>query len=236
MLNGSRVALEPGYLLHRRPYRETSLLLDVFSEAHGRVSIVAHGVRRSKMQAGLLQPFTPLAFSWSGRRELVTLSGVEALGNPHPLTGRCLYGGLYLNELVSRTLVHNDPHPDLFRSYAEALCKLADAQATESTFRVFEKRVLESMGYGLLTDRDVRTGEPLEPSETYYYRLEHGPSRLHSEAEGIAVSGASLIAIKAESFNDADELRCAKQLMRYLLRPHLGEKSLTSRSLYSSPL
>src|SRR4029079_13195722 len=117
-----RVLLQPAFILHHRPFRETSVLLDVFSEEHGRISLVAKGVRthRSKLKA-LLQPFVPLLASWQGKNELMNLVSVEANGPPFQLCGDCLLSGFYVNELLVRLLQKQDPHPRLFSYYVSTL-------------------------------------------------------------------------------------------------------------------
>src|SRR5580693_2734969 len=104
-----RILLQQAFILHHRPFRETSLLLDVFTEEHGKISLIAKGVRkhRSTLKA-LLQPFVPLLVSWQGKNELMNLVSVEAKGPPFQLRGDCLLSGLYVNELLVRVLQKQD--------------------------------------------------------------------------------------------------------------------------------
>ncbi|MGB1139895.1 MAG: DNA repair protein RecO, partial [Halioglobus sp.] len=119
-----RVTLQPAFILHSRPYRDTSVMLDVLTPEHGRIGIVAKGARRSRRRgsdAALLQAFTPLLLSFTGRAELKTLTGVETAGVSSRLAGEHLYSALYINELLVRLLHRNDPHPRLFADYGLAL-------------------------------------------------------------------------------------------------------------------
>lgn len=225
-----RVTLEPGYLLHQRPYRETSALLEVFSREHGRVGLIARGVRGPRSRrAGLLQPFGALRLSWQGRGELHTLTEVESSEPHRPLIGTRLVSGLYLNELLMRLLRREDPHAGLFEAYAAALDELRVATPEAGLLRVFEKRLLDELGYGLLLDRDA-AGEPLRAEGLYRYEAEHGPVPL-AVATADAVAGSALIALGREDAR-APELRGLTRMMRRLLRPYLGERALKTRELY----
>ncbi len=176
MGNPSHVQLVSAYVLHQRPYRESSALLEVFAESHGRVGLVARGVRSPKSrQRGDLQPFRPLRLSWSGRGELGTLTGVESDGPSVALHGAALYSGFYLNELLVRLLARHDPHPRLYAQYRASLVQLGLASDIEPVLRIFEKRLLEEIGYGLLLDHEVRHGEAVQPDAWYDYHLESGP-------------------------------------------------------------
>ena len=137
-----KVLLQPCYVLHMRAYRDTSLLLELFSLEHGRISAVARSARGPKSRfKGILQQFVPLLLSWQGRAELMNLSGAEGNGMPHYLTGDALLCGIYLNELLMRLLHRHDAHPGLFTAYQQALVGLQQNQQ-QITLRLFEKRLL----------------------------------------------------------------------------------------------
>lgn len=226
-----RVDLQPGYVLHARPYRETSQLLELVTREFGRVGVVARGVRR---RGGGLQPFRPLLVSWSGRGELRTLVASEGAGSPLGLNGRALLNGFYLNEVMMRLTHRDDPNPGAFEAYHRALVALAGPAPAEATLRVFEKRLLEALGYGLVLDRESATGAPLTPGVRYRYRLEHGPEALAGEAGEApgTVSGATLLALARESLESRVELVEAKALMRPIMAFYLGPKPLASRALF----
>lgn len=226
--------LHPAYILHQRPYRDTSLLLEVFSRDHGRFGLVARGARgpRSRIR-GLLQPFQPLLLSWSGRAELGTLHSVEADGAAPRLTGTTLYSGFYLNELLMRLLQRLDPHPGLYAAYAEAL----DGLQTEALrpLRLFEKRLLEALGYGLLLDCEADSGEPVDAGTEYVYALESGPARCAGAATGgLRLSGRSLLSLAAEELADAQSLSDAKRLLRAALGLYLGDRELKTREVFAA--
>lgn len=228
-----RISQEPAYVLHHYDYSETSLLLEVFTRQQGRLGLIAKGARRprSPLRAALI-PFQPLIVSFSGRGELPTLTAVETFGSAARIGGETLFCGLYLNELLLRLLHRHDPHERLFLSYAQALVSLG-AENTEATLRVFEKRLLEDIGFGPVLDHDVHDGSPLQPATRYRYLAERGPVCAQElDDEGIAIQGASLLALAQECLQGENILAETKRLLRVLLARHLGERPLATRDLF----
>ncbi len=231
-----RVQLEPGYVLHGRAYRETSELLEVFTRTHGRISLVAKGMRRRG--AGLraiLQPFQPLALSWSGRGGgLMTLRAAEAAGAAIPLQGAPLMSAFYVNELVIRFLHRGDPHPGLFDAYSETLRRLGSDGTPDRALRRFELALLAESGYGLNLDHDAVSGQPLDPGRRYRYVIERGPVPVETaEAGDVTYSGAELLAIGSEEL-DAPNLQSARLLLRNVLDHYLGGRPLRTREVFSA--
>lgn len=229
-----RVSQEPAYVLHHYDYGETSLLLEMFTRGHGRLGLIAKGARRNRspLRAALI-PFQPLVVSFSGRGELATLTAAEPAGSASTIAGDALLCGLYLNELLLRLLHRHDPHERLFLSYAQALASLGAMLKSEAILRVFEKRLLEDIGFGLVLDHDVQDGSPLQPTQIYRYLPERGPiAAVGAHDEGIAMQGASLLALARECLEDESTLAESKRLMRALLARHLGERPLTTRDLF----
>ena len=227
----TRVNLQPGYLIHQRAYRDTSALLEVLTRDYGRVGLVARGARsaRSRLR-GILQPFRPLLLSWGGRGELGTLAGLEPGGAAPPVTGASVFSGFYLNELVLRLLARQDPHPEMFEAYAEALAALHGA-GEEPALRLFEKRLLEALGYGLLLDAEADNGRPVDPRRLYLYHLERGPVAVDRPQAGLSLPGRSLLALHAGVFEDAESLRDAKRLLKAALSLYLGDRPLKTRTV-----
>ncbi len=235
MIHSRRVALQSGHVLHQRPYRDTSLLVEALTPDFGRVGLVARGARgpRSRMR-GLLQPFRPLLLSWAGGGDLSTLVGVEADGTMRVLQGVGLLSGFYVNELIVRLTTRHDPHPELYRSYSETLVALEHPGREEPVLRIFEKRLLQELGYGLLLDREALTEQAIEPDRLYRYRLEQGPVPAEQATSGDpAIHGRNLLALAREdAVLDAEGLREAKTLMRAAIARQLGERPLKSRDLF----
>jgi len=226
-----RVSLEPAWILHHYPYRDSSLLLEVFSREYGRIGLVARGARSAKSRwQGQLQILRPLLLSWSMRGELGTLSGVDSRGAVTVFPGRQVLYACYLNELLLRLLTSHDPHPELFIAYEEALVTLVASE--EQSLRLFEKRLLQALGYGLLLDHEYDSGEPVIADGYYEYRLEKGPvSRAGGAGEGIFLQGSSLLALHQDKLREPLACREVKRLMRAALSLYLGARPLRTREV-----
>ena len=231
-----RTDSERGFVLDRYPYGETSLLLEAFTHGCGRVGLVARGVRRpGRAFAGAhLRPFQPLLLSWSGRGDLGTLTRAEAPEAAIGLKGNAVWCAFYVNELVLRLLHRHEAHADLYGAYDDVLRTLAQGCCQEQALRIFEKRLLAGLGYGLALAHDAHTGEPLRAHRSYRYLPDEGPVADDGEPRGVAVKGATLIALARETPLDPEQLREAKCLLRVALAPLLGDKPLYTRSLFRS--
>jgi len=173
-----RVELEPAFVLHHRAYRETSLIIEAFGRDTGRVGLIAKGARRPKSALrGLLQSFRPLLLSWLDSGELGLLTGAEPDGYARSLAGKALFSGFYMNELLMRLMHRHDPHPELLHHYRNAIDALRHGQRNEAVLRIFEKQMLESIGYGLVLDRDFESGEPIHGDCAYRYQTDRGRAK-----------------------------------------------------------
>lgn len=234
MSSENRVQLQAAYLLHRKPYRDTSLLLEIFSPEHGRIGLIAKGARgpRSKLK-GVLQPYQALLLSWVGRGELPTLTAAEAQSGAMFLQGDALSSGFYLNELLMRLLARHDPHPQLFSRYQQTLQYLMVNHDIEWALRLFERDLLQELGYGLLLTHEGEHGEEVEPDGGYCYYHESGPRRVTGAVNGKAViQGRSLLALAQGVCDEPEQRRECKRLMREVLAHYLGAKPLASRELF----
>lgn len=219
----TRADNEPFWVLHGRPFRNSSLVLELFCRSRGRVGAVARGGRSKP----LLQPFIPLEGTLHGRGELLTLGAFEARGSAPGLQGRALYCGLYMNELLVRLLHRHDPHAELLAWYEDTLNALAGGEAPlDLLLRRFEFRMLEMLGYGFDLRCDA-SGRPLHPQSRYRLEPEQG---LVEDDQG-EFSGKRLIDL-VDGSEEPDVRREARELMRRALAPHLGERPLTSRELF----
>lgn len=228
-----RVLLQSAFILHRRPYRDSSLLLEVFTREHGLLGLVARGAvsPRSRLK-GLLQPFTPVLLSWMGDGDLATLSGGEEAGLPIALMHNRALAGLYVNELLVRLLPRRDPQPGLFAAYEILLADLAMAVDEEPPLRRFEKRLLEELGYGLSLDREADSGAPIVAEAHYRYVLDRGPLTVDATQTGVPISGRGLLALRDGMLNDPDILKEVKRLTRAALAEQLQGRALKTRELY----
>lgn len=232
-----QIEAEPAFVLHSRPYRETSLLVDVFTRHYGRFRAVARGARGAKKRTTTLSPYTPILISWSGKSDLKTLGNIEQSGLPLLLKGDGLYCGFYLNELLLRLLAENDPHEKLFDGYLDVLTKLVQGKSVEPSLRAFEFSLLEDIGYGLVLDTDAESEEPIRDGQQYWFEPTVGfilkqDTHLNSEAVNW-FQGGELLAINSGDNPSRATAASAKRLVRLALQPHIGDKPLLSRALFA---
>jgi len=228
---------QPAYVLHSRPYRETSLLIECLTRDHGRLGVVARGVRsqRGRLQRAQLEPFQQLVLDLHMRGELASLRGAESIGTPLHFSGDASLAGLYLNELVVRLTERQDPHPQLFDAYAQTLARLAQGEALAWHLRRFERDLLAALGYAMQVDIEADTGEPLQPDALYAYQAEHGAVRCHPN-DPHAVRGSHLLALHDDRMPDAQGLHALRGMMRELIRFHLGGVELRAWRVLRSAL
>jgi len=224
---------EPAFVLHSHPFRETSLILDVFSRTHGRLAIVARGARRPRSSLrGLLLGFQPLLLSWFGKGEVRTLHSAEWQGGQPYLQGTALMCGFYLNELLVNLLARDDPHERLFDYYRATLQRLAAQTDHAATLRSFEKQLLQELGYALVLEREAGSDKAVRAELCYRYAVERGvlPDE-GAESSGIPVLGKTLLDMAKDDYADPATAQQSKQLMRMLLNHQLGGKTLHTREL-----
>jgi DNA repair protein RecO (recombination protein O) len=222
-----RMTLEPAYVLHSRAYRDTSRILDVFSERHGRITLFARGARGPKSKlASLLMPFRPLLLSWSGRGDAAQMTAAEPGGEALPLPARLVMSGFYLNELVIQLTTRHDPQPQLFANYAEALRRLCVDDKAEPGLRVFEKRLLATIGYGLEFE--------IEIADSSYYKFHVGEGLSEVRETPGAYSGRCLKALQEEALDDGESLDVARRLLRQALDHCLEGRELRTRTVARS--
>lgn len=232
-----RVVDQPAWVLHSYPWRETSLIVEVFAREHGRVGLVAKGARRPYSQLrGVLLAFQPLRMDWSGGGEVKTLLRAQWQGGQPLLSGRALLCAYYLNELLVRLLAREDPHPRLFDHYVAALAELARGLPEAPILRRFELVLLAELGYAVQLQHEADSGAALEADARYRYVLEHGPQRIpahtgqamHEGPQEGLVSGQTLIDLGNDDFSRAQTLAEARVLLRLLINHVLGAQGLHS--------
>lgn len=228
----SRHLLYDAFVLHARPFRNSSQIVDLFTAEQGKIGVVARGVTRGKSpQTALLQPFRPIQVAWSGRGELHTLNAVEPAGASFSLSGRRMFCGLYANELMVRLLHRGDPHPEIFTSYHQLIERLSLGGDEGRLLRHFEITLLQAVGFGFDLHRDS-SGLPIEPQQRYRYHPEEGMVPAASEqSQQTTVFGETLQWLReTEATAGQGILREARQLLRSAIDYHIpGE--LQSRKL-----
>jgi DNA repair protein RecO (recombination protein O) len=229
-----RVNLAPAYILHHRPYRDTSRILEVLTREHGRLSIFARGVRGPKAKlASALQPFQLLLVSWTGRGEAVQLTGAEISGLEPSVAADRLMPAFYLNELLLKLTTRHDPLPALFDEYHSMLGVLRQSGGFEPRLRIFEKRLLDTLGYGLDLSADAQSGMSIAAEGYYHFRPSQG---LFVTVEGAAgaVAGRSLIRLASEVLEERRELDDARRLLQAAIAHCLEGRELSTRAVAKS--
>jgi DNA repair protein RecO (recombination protein O) len=231
-----KVELTPCYILHCRDYSESSLILEVFSREHGRINLIAKGAKRNKKRQGINHNlYQKYHMSWVARSELGTLTDIESVSFSNSLKAEVMMTGFYMNELMLRLLHKHESHQELFDSYDITIQRLLSNMPEQIVLRYYEKTLLQSLGYGVILDHEVETGEALVSENTYYYKFDFGPSLTADiSGSGINVSGKTLLELDAETLSDLNNINEAKILLRSILNQHLGEKPLASRELYQA--
>ncbi|AXS84691.1 MULTISPECIES: DNA repair protein RecO [Marinobacter] len=226
---------EPAYVLHRRPWRETSLMVDVFTLNHGRMTVIARGANSTKSPLkAQLQPFQPLVMNWVGRGDLKTLTEVDVRSGPALRRTISLYSGLYLNELLQRVLPAADPHPTLFAAYIDAIDQLSGTTDVEPVLRRFELAFASALGYDFAWDVATDTGQSIEAGQQYCYDPEQGI--VSGGSPGVRLQnlpGDVLLALAREDFESGACRRVSKRVMRVLTDYLLQGRPLNSRSLFT---
>jgi len=232
MIAHKRIQQQPSFILHHRPFRDSSQILDIISGDHGKLALVARGSRaaRSRLK-GVLRPFMPLSLSWVQRSDLGTLTGAEVCGAPIALSGDALLSGFYVNELLLHFLHRHDPQPGIFDIYARTIEALAAADSIAACLRQFEIELLRQLGYALNFDHEADSYDPLQRERHYEYRFEQGPVRVQRSSGAMVFSGAQLLAIGAGRFEEPETLRASSRLLREVIGFHLGGKELKSRKV-----
>jgi DNA repair protein RecO (recombination protein O) len=224
-----RISLAPAYILHHRPYRDTSRILEVMTRDHGRLSLFARGVRGPKAKlASVLQPFQLLLLSWSGRGEAAQLTGAESPDSGPRVPAASLMASFYLNELLMKLTTRHDPQPSLFDDYHATVDGLRHGMLLEPSLRIFEKRLLDTLGYGLDLATEAQTGKPVAPGKYYHFRPAQGLFPTVAEAQG-ALSGQSLISLANEELQGTRDLEDARRVLQAALAECLEGRQLTTR-------
>jgi DNA repair protein RecO (recombination protein O) len=229
-----RIFLQPAFVLHARPFRDTSLLVDLLTRDFGRVGVIARGARSQQSRyRGHLRPFVPILVSWYSRSDLGSLNQVEPGGSPLLLEGRTLLAGMYLNELLVRLLHQHDPQPEIYQAYQATINLLNQNVEIEPVLRRFEKLFLVALGFGFSWTQATDTLAPIAPTLWYAFEPDLGfCQNLQDFNNRPLFSGAHIIAIANDDFDSVEVLRTAKQIMRMAMQVRLGSRVIKSRELF----
>ncbi|MBT8087197.1 MAG: DNA repair protein RecO [Gammaproteobacteria bacterium] len=227
-----RVQQQPAYILHHRPFRDSSQILDLVTRDYGKVALVSRGSRSAKSRlAGVLRPFLPLSVSWVARSDLGTLTGAESAGLPVGLRGDEMLAAYYTNELILNFLHRHDPQPEIFALYGETLRALGASAETAVCLRSFEIELLGLLGYALNLEFESGTRQPLRAGQPYEYRQEQGAVPVTRSSGPMIFDGGVLEQIRSRQFGEPEVLAAASRLMREVISHHLGGRELQSRKV-----
>jgi len=222
------------YILHTYPFKETSLIAELFSKNHGRIPVVAKGARRPRSSLrGMLQSFQLLQATWSGRGEIKTLHNIEWCDKFLQVDGNALICGFYINELIMRLLPREDSYKKLFDFYHHTMKVLGDGVSLEVTLRKFELRLLQELGYEVPLKND-ENGELIIAEKFYIYEAEYGASEISNTNNGVKILGQTLLDMAQDEYKEDNTQLQSKQLMRYLISYYLGDKPLNSKKLFTN--
>lgn len=235
-MNNPRSGSDLAYVLHSVPYKETSLIVELFCREHGRMPVVAKGAKRphSALRAVLVS-FQPLSVRFSGKSDVKTLTQAEWLGGLMSPDGKALFAAYYLNELLMRGLSREDAHPELFDLYQQTLIGLTEGEDMNVCIRRFEVGLLQAFGYGLDWAHDAN-GAAIESALEYVWVDQHGwiPSvggnvnNLQNGSVEQVVQGQWITEIQAGIWSKAAS-SALKPVTRKLLMTHVAPNGLMSR-------
>jgi len=227
-----RITDQPAFVLHSYPYKETSLIVEVFTRDYGRVPLMAKGAKRPHSQLrGVLQTFQPLQVAWSGKSEVRTMVSAEWVGGLRPLERSALLCGFYLNELLVKLLARDDPHAALFDYYVAALNQLAHDEPAAIVLRKFELGLLKETGVAGNLSFLATIGKAVQSDKSYVVDPERGSREALISDTMPVVLGKTLLDMEAGDYTDTATQQQSKLLMRHLLSHHLNGLTLNTRQI-----
>jgi DNA repair protein RecO (recombination protein O) len=227
-----RIQNQSAWILHHRPFSNSSMILEIITFKHGRISLIAKGSRSAKSKfRGLLRPFMPLNISWFARTNLGTLTEAEIQDAPISLAGDALISGYYMNELLLKLLHKDDPQLDVFSLYSETIKKLSLTNQIAPLLRQFEIKLLELIGYALNLIEVVDSQIAINSSSYYEYKPDMGLFMVENKQGAMTFLGSQLQSIQKQNFECEDTLRCANRLLKNIISYQLGGKKLMTRKV-----
>ena len=232
MSGKKRILKQPSWVLHQRPYRDTSSIIDIFSRDFGRISIVAKGSRSPKSKfRGLLRPFLPMNLSWYSGKNLGNLTDIEVTEKPYNLTGDSLLSAYYLNELIIKFLLKDDSQVEIYDLYSRTISSLIQARDIAPILRIFELEFLRLIGYGLNLNFEAGTEFPVKSNLFYEYKPDVGLVISESKDKPYVFGGADIKAINQRDFQSNKTIKTANKLLKSIITYHLDGRQLKTRKV-----
>jgi DNA repair protein RecO (recombination protein O) len=228
----TRVTDQISFLLRRRDWQNTSLMLDFFTRDYGCIRAIAKGARRNAVRASY-QPFVMLSINWSGKHDLKTLTAIE--GQALPVGEENYLSLLYVNELIGALLPQGEPNPRIFASYVALLQQSVEA-IDEANLRRFELELMQLLGYFPDVFLDATTGEAIRDDTHYQFVINRGfvacPDSARDSVSGQVVIDWAEGNYQLDSVLLDSVLRLAKSVLRSTIDFNLHGKALKSRDVY----
>ena len=230
-----KIDYTPCYILHRRNFSESSFILEIFSRDYGRINLIAKGAKKNKKYQGTnFDLYQKYNISWISKSELGILTGIDIIRLKTHFIAEKAITAFYINEIILKLLHKDEPHIELFDIYELTLNRLFSNENEKIILRYFEKQLLESLGYGISFDQDIKTGLSIMPTREYYYKIDSGPSSdVSLSGEGMIISGKTLFELNNETLSDNENINEAKNLLSMILGKHINQP-LESKKLYKS--
>ena len=219
---------QKAFVIHSRPYKETSLIVTFLSEKNGKINAVAKGAKRKNSKlSGNLEPFQCLNIDFRGRSELKTLYLAEPCEVFKDFIGsENLYSAFYINELINFLLTQSEESAELFGIYKNCISNLKDEKSIETILRNFELDLLGVLGYEINFSTEYGTNNDLEPEQKYKYSPQSGFSK---SSDGF--DGKILNEISNRSFSK-DALAASKEINRKTIEYYFEELNIKSRVFF----
>ena len=237
MMANQIIENEPAYLMHQRPFSESSQIINLFSRHFGRVDVIAKGSKRPKSKfKSFLQPFLPILVSWSGRSQLKTLRSIDLnIKQKTTLPNKQLMSAFYLNELILSLLTTTDPYPELFDCYALTIDKLSDIDSSEAVLRIFEINLLSQIGYAINFQTEAMSSNDIDTEQVYRFVVEEGFIRSNTTTPHHSLIKGSIIkSIEKGDYSTSQILKAAKRITRESIKYHLSGKELNTKKVFRS--
>jgi len=237
MMANQIIENEPAYLMHQRPFSESSQIINLFSRHFGRVDVIAKGSKRPKSKfKSFLQPFLPILVSWSGRSQLKTLRSIDLnIKQKTTLPNTQLMSAFYLNELILSLLSTTDPYSELFDCYALTIDKLSDIDSSEAVLRIFEINLLSQIGYAINFQTEAMSSNEIEAEQVYRFVVEQGFIRSNTTTpHHTLIKGSIIKAIDKGDYSTSQILKVAKRITRESIKYHLSGKELNTKKVFRS--
>ncbi len=220
--------LQKAYVIHSRPYKETSLIVTFLTEKKGKISAVAKGAKRKNSRlSGNLEPFQCLNIDYRGKSDLKSLVLAEPIEVFEDFFGsENLYSAFYVNELINYLVAQADESMEIFDIYKKCISNLKRNNQIEKILRDFELNILSTLGYEINFLTDYDSNEPIMNGLRYKYSPQSGFSKSEQ-----GYDGKILNEINERKFSK-NSLQACKEINRTTINYYFEELNIKSRIFF----